>query len=71
VLAAVDPNEPKPVIIGPNDFAFCDMPVVAEFCKMLDRFVDGHLPLFQDDDLDSFSTFPTFRGTATPSYPPP
>ena len=48
-------------------FAPCDQPIISEWCRALEDFVDIHTPLF-DEDRDRHSTFPTFRGPFP--YPP-
>jgi len=43
-------------------FAPCDLPVISDWCKSLEDFIEIHTPLF-DKDKDRHSTFPTLRGT--------
>ena len=51
-------------------FAPCDQPIISEWCRALEDFVDIHTPLF-DEDRDRHSTFPTFRGPFQTRPAPP
>ena len=42
---------------------FCNLPLVDEICKIIDRFGGDHLPV-DDVDGDYFSDLPTFRGSS-------
>ncbi|KAK7113997.1 hypothetical protein V1264_000135 [Littorina saxatilis] len=41
----------------------CDLPGIKEICKLIDNIFDNHVPAL-DEDHDSFSTYPTLRGSA-------
>ncbi|XP_062500916.1 acyloxyacyl hydrolase-like [Corticium candelabrum] len=41
----------------------CSLPGISEICKLIDRFADDHLPLY-DVDGDKFSLLETFRGSS-------
>ena len=45
-------------------FAPCDQPIISEWCKSLEDFIEIHTPLF-DADRDRHSAFPTLRGATS------
>jgi hypothetical protein len=60
VRAAGFPNQAAVAASG-YTFAPCDQPIISEWCRALEDFIDIHTPLF-DEDRDRHSTFPTLRG---------